>query len=47
MGQAKTHLELKKIIAEVDTSGKGVIDFRDFLRMMTGSKSSLLKKFAF
>eukprot|EP01102_Stenamoeba_stenopodia_P015676 TRINITY_DN5369_c0_g1_i1.p1 TRINITY_DN5369_c0_g1~~TRINITY_DN5369_c0_g1_i1.p1 ORF type:complete len:148 (-),score=54.36 TRINITY_DN5369_c0_g1_i1:58-501(-) len=44
LGQAKTHLELKKMISEVDTTGKGTINFRDFLKMMTGSKSSILQK---
>jgi len=32
LGQPKTHLELKQIIAEVDSSGNGVISFYDFLR---------------
>lgn len=44
LGQAKTHLELKKMIAEVDSTGKGTINFRDFLNMMTGKKSSILQK---
>jgi len=44
LGQAKTHLELKKMITEVDTVGKGTISFRDFLTMMTGKKSSILQK---
>ncbi|XP_066295422.1 allograft inflammatory factor 1-like isoform X1 [Branchiostoma lanceolatum] len=43
LGQAKTHLELKKMIAEVDTTARGVITYRDFLGMMLGSKSSVLK----
>eukprot|EP01133_Synstelium_polycarpum_P011505 gene11505-13422_t len=44
IGQTKTHLELKKMISEVDTTGKGTINFRDFLVMMTGKKSSILQK---
>jgi allograft inflammatory factor 1 len=44
MGQAKTQMELKKMITEVDSTGKGTINFRDFLKMMTGAKSSILKK---
>ncbi|EFA82596.1 calcium-binding protein [Heterostelium album PN500] len=44
IGQTKTHLELKKMIAEVDSTGKGTINFRDFLIMMTGKKSSILQK---
>ncbi|XP_035670862.1 allograft inflammatory factor 1-like [Branchiostoma floridae] len=43
LGQAKTHLELKKMIAEVDTTNGGVITYGDFLRMMLGKKSSVLK----
>ncbi|XP_019619408.1 PREDICTED: allograft inflammatory factor 1-like isoform X2 [Branchiostoma belcheri] len=43
LDQAKTHLELKKMINEVDTTGRGVITYRDFLGMMLGSKSSVLK----
>jgi allograft inflammatory factor 1 len=33
MGQPKTHLECKQIIAEVDTTGKGAITFNDFMRV--------------
>lgn len=44
IGQPKTHLELKKMIQEVDSTGKGTINFRDFLIMMTGKKSSILQK---
>ncbi|XP_078577644.1 allograft inflammatory factor 1-like [Branchiostoma floridae x Branchiostoma japonicum] len=43
LGQAKTHLELKKMIAEVDTTNGGVIAYMDFLGMMLGKKSSVLK----
>ena len=67
LGQAKTHLELKKMIAEVDTTNKGkigllinntcstiyilcvyilytgTINYPDFLTMMLGKKSSVLK----
>jgi len=44
MGQAKTHMEIQKMIKEVDTTGKGTINFRDFLQMMCGKKSSVLQK---
>eukprot|EP01100_Stratorugosa_tubuloviscum_P001191 TRINITY_DN1266_c0_g1_i1.p1 TRINITY_DN1266_c0_g1~~TRINITY_DN1266_c0_g1_i1.p1 ORF type:complete len:148 (+),score=75.74 TRINITY_DN1266_c0_g1_i1:89-532(+) len=44
MGQAKTHLELKRMISEVDSTGNGTINFRDFLQMMLGSKSSILQR---
>ncbi|XP_033740944.1 allograft inflammatory factor 1-like [Pecten maximus] len=40
---AKTHLELKKMIAEVDTTGSGTILYREFLDMMLGGKSTVLK----
>ena len=43
LGQAKTHLELKKMIAEVDKSNKGAICYRDFVDMMLGAKTSVLK----
>nr|AOZ21491.1 allograft inflammatory factor-1 [Sinohyriopsis cumingii] len=41
LGQAKTHLEIKKMIAEVDTTNTGTISYRDFIRMMLGGKSVL------
>merc|ERR1711879_593584 len=45
LGQPKTHLELKKMIAQVDKQGKGTIVFMDFLEMMLGAgDSSILKK---
>ncbi|KAK6170215.1 hypothetical protein SNE40_018663 [Patella caerulea] len=43
LGQAKTHLEIKKMIAEVDTSNSGAINYKDFVQMMLGKKSSVLK----
>ena len=43
LGQAKTHLELKKMIQEVDTVGNGTINYRDFVNMMLGTKTSVLK----
>lgn len=43
LGQAKTHMELKKMIKEVDTVGHGTINYRDFVNMMLGGKSSVLK----
>ncbi|CAK9291558.1 unnamed protein product [Gordionus sp. m RMFG-2023] len=44
LGQAKTHLELKKMIAEVDTTKSGVITYMDFISMILGKQSSVLKK---
>ncbi|KAK3097517.1 hypothetical protein FSP39_010397, partial [Pinctada imbricata] len=43
LGQAKTHLELKKMIAEVDTTDSGTIHYNEFVGMMLGKKSSVLK----
>eukprot|EP00049_Salpingoeca_infusionum_P026515 m.26137 g.26137 ORF g.26137 m.26137 type:complete len:154 (+) comp8797_c0_seq1:441-902(+) len=43
MGQAKTHLELKKMIAEVDTNNSGTIHYDEFVQMMLGKKSSILR----
>ena len=43
LGQAKTHLELKKMIAEVDTTNSGTITYSEFLVMMLGKRSSVLK----
>ena len=43
LDQAKTHLELKKMIAEVDRENRGSISYNDFLFMMLGKKSSVLK----
>eukprot|EP01119_Soliformovum_irregulare_P008811 TRINITY_DN21925_c0_g1_i1.p1 TRINITY_DN21925_c0_g1~~TRINITY_DN21925_c0_g1_i1.p1 ORF type:complete len:157 (+),score=54.11 TRINITY_DN21925_c0_g1_i1:18-488(+) len=45
LGQPKTHVELKKMIAQVDKSGSGTIDYMEFLEMMLGkSDNSILKK---
>jgi len=43
IGQAKTHLECKKMIKEVDKTNSGTIDYREFLDMMLGSKNSVLR----
>merc|ERR1712000_95650 len=43
LGQAKTHLELKKMIAEVDTNNSGTIHYDEFIQMMLGKKSSILR----
>lgn len=44
LGVAKTHMEVKKIISQVDTRGQGTIDYPDFLTMMLGKKNFILKK---
>jgi len=43
LGQAKTHLELKKMIQEVDTGKTGTISYKDFVEMKFGRKNSVLK----
>ena len=43
LGQAKTHLELKKMIAEVDTNNSGTIHYHEFIEMMLGKRSTILK----
>ncbi|XP_052243653.1 allograft inflammatory factor 1-like isoform X1 [Dreissena polymorpha] len=43
LGQAKTHLEIKKMISEIDSTNSGTICYRDFVMMMIGPKSSILK----
>ena len=47
LGQAKTHMELMKIIKEVDTTGSGTINYREFLWMMLGGEHSILKLILF
>jgi len=41
--QPKTRLELKKLIASVDTTNNGTINYPDFLVMMLGGKASVLR----
>ncbi|EGD75935.1 allograft inflammatory factor 1 [Salpingoeca rosetta] len=43
LGQPKTHLELKKMIAEVDTNDSGTINYHEFVQMMLGPKKSILR----
>ncbi|KAL6053912.1 apoptosis-inducing factor [Balamuthia mandrillaris] len=40
LGQPKTHLQLKDMIAEVDTSNSGSISFHDFLRVLHPKKEA-------
>ena len=47
LGQAKTHLEMKKMIREIDSTNKGTICYRDFITMMVGPKNSVLKLYVF
>jgi len=43
LGTPKTHLELTKMIRQVDTTNSGTITYREFLEMMLGSRTSVLK----
>lgn len=44
LGLAKTHLELKKMMAEVvGSSSKDTISYNDFLNMMLGKRNAILK----
>ncbi|XP_048587680.1 allograft inflammatory factor 1 [Nematostella vectensis] len=43
LGQAKTHLELKKMIAEIDTTDSGTIFYNEFVTMMLGKSNAILK----
>ncbi|CAG5131483.1 unnamed protein product, partial [Candidula unifasciata] len=43
LGQAKTHLEVMKMIKEVDSTQRDAINYNDFVKMMLGPKSSVLK----
>ena len=44
LGQPKNQLEIKKMIKEVDLNGSGTINFYEFVQMMLGGKSSILRK---
>jgi len=43
LGKHKNQLELKKMIDEVDTDKSGTINYREFLEMMLGKQSSVLR----
>ncbi|XP_020829866.1 allograft inflammatory factor 1 isoform X2 [Phascolarctos cinereus] len=43
LGVPKTHLELKKLIREVASGSGETICYPDFLRMMLGKRSAILK----
>uniref|UniRef100_A0A8C2YKX3 Allograft inflammatory factor 1-like EF-hand domain-containing protein n=1 Tax=Chinchilla lanigera TaxID=34839 RepID=A0A8C2YKX3_CHILA len=42
-GVPKTHLELKKLIGEVSGGSGEMFSYPDFLRMMLGKRSAILK----
>nr|XP_012596520.1 allograft inflammatory factor 1 isoform X2 [Microcebus murinus] len=43
LGVPKTHLELKKLIGEVSSGSGETFNYPDFLRMMLGKRSAILK----
>lgn len=43
MGAPKTHLELKKMISEVTGGVSETISYQDFVNMMLGKRSAVLK----
>lgn len=43
LGVPKTHLELKKMIVEVTGGNSNTINYRDFVKMMLGKRSAVLK----
>ncbi|MGH0165364.1 UNVERIFIED_CONTAM: hypothetical protein FKN15_053665 [Acipenser sinensis] len=43
LGVPKTHLEMKKMISEVTGGCSETISYRDFVKMMLGKRSAVLK----
>lgn len=43
LGVPKTHLEMKKMISEVTGGVSDTISYRDFVNMMLGKRSAVLK----
>uniref|UniRef100_A0A4W5KGX6 Allograft inflammatory factor 1-like n=1 Tax=Hucho hucho TaxID=62062 RepID=A0A4W5KGX6_9TELE len=43
LGVPKTHLEMKKMISEVTEGTSDSINYRDFVKMMLGKRSAVLK----
>lgn len=43
LGVPKTHLELKKMIVEVTGGSSNTINYSDFVKMMLGKRSAVLK----
>ncbi|XP_030063672.1 allograft inflammatory factor 1-like [Microcaecilia unicolor] len=43
LGVPKTHLEVKKMISEVTGGASETICYRDFVKMMLGKRSAVLK----
>lgn len=43
LGQPKNHIEIRKMIKEVDLNGSGTISFKEFVQMMLGGKNSIMR----
>ncbi|XP_077140817.1 allograft inflammatory factor 1-like isoform X2 [Ranitomeya variabilis] len=43
LGVPKTHLEIKKMISEVTGGTSEAISYRDFIKMLLGKRSAILK----
>ncbi|KAK7797225.1 hypothetical protein U0070_016568 [Myodes glareolus] len=43
LGVPKTHLELKKLIREVSSGSEETFSYSDFLTMMLGKRSAILR----
>lgn len=43
LGVPKTHLELKKLIREVSSGSEETFSYSDFLSMMLGKRSAILR----
>lgn len=43
LGVPKTHLELKRLIREVSSGSEETFSYSDFLRMMLGKRSAILR----
>nr|ACO40483.2 allograft inflammatory factor 1 [Sterechinus neumayeri] len=43
LGQLKNHIEIRKMIKEIDLNGSGTINFREFVQMMLGGKTSIMR----
>ena len=43
LGKPTNMLDVTKMIAEVDTNKSGTINYNEFIEMMLGKKSSVLK----
>ncbi|XP_060082010.1 allograft inflammatory factor 1-like [Ylistrum balloti] len=47
LNATKTHLDVKKIMDEVDTTGTGTISYKEFVTMMLGGKKCILRLILF